>query len=200
MRAIVVLLVNGLAVVVKIAWTFTVKGFLTAGVSPEQQGTVLFERKAILWAASLTALFAVATVSLRRWRDWIELAGERATAERRRGRASSTEAAATDDSGATPRQSRAKGGRSLVERSAVPASAPSAALGCRSRVGRRLTQRLQLLEETMGWTAGCAWTDALIAYTPLGVNTLQPAARWPSRTLASACLFTLLGVSHGFSA
>ena len=34
-------------------------------------------------------------------------------------------------------------------------------------------QYLLLLEATFGWVTGCAWTDALVAYTPLRENTLE---------------------------
>ena len=34
-------------------------------------------------------------------------------------------------------------------------------------------QYLLLLEATFGWVTGCAWTDALVAYTPLRENTVE---------------------------
>ena len=34
-------------------------------------------------------------------------------------------------------------------------------------------QYLLLLEATFGWVTGCAWTDALVAYTPLRENTIE---------------------------
>ena len=54
-------------------------------------------------------------------------------------------------------------------------------------------QYLLLLEATFGWVTGCAWTDALVAYTPLGENTIEKP--WvAAEDLLVACAFTALGV------
>jgi hypothetical protein len=54
-------------------------------------------------------------------------------------------------------------------------------------------QYLLLLEATFGWVTGCAWTDALVAYTPLGENTIErPWVAAEDVLVASA--FTALGV------
>ena len=54
-------------------------------------------------------------------------------------------------------------------------------------------QYLLLLEATFGWVTGCAWTDALVAYTPLGENTIERP--WvAAEDLLVASAFTALGV------
>ena len=53
-------------------------------------------------------------------------------------------------------------------------------------------QYLLLLEATFGWVTGCAWTDALVAYTPLGDNIEQPGVAVADFLVA--LLFTALGV------
>ena len=72
LRVVVLLLVNALSVSVRILWAVSFKGFLTWGVTAEQRGTVLYERALMLWAISLAATFAAATVLLRRWREWLD--------------------------------------------------------------------------------------------------------------------------------
>ena len=134
MRTALVLLINGLTTTVKIVWTFSIKSLLTWGVSPTQQGTVLFERALLLWAATLTFAFAALTVTVRRWRNRSEVAAHTAAT------------------------------RALIWRHALTG------------------QSLEVLEATMGWTVGCAWTDALVAFTPLG----QSAIARPASTLVSA--------------
>ena len=149
LRILVLQLVNGLAVMVKIAWAFSFKGFLTWGVSSHQQGSVLFDRALLLWAACLTFVFSALTLLLQRWRGWLEL-----------------QAAAASDG-------------------AVRASGLDWRALC--------VQYLLLLEATFGWVTGCAWTDALVAYTPLGENTIERP--WvAAEDLLVASAFTALGV------
>ena len=204
LRVLVLLLVNGLAVMVKIAWTFSAKGFLTWGVSSAQQGTVLFERALILWALSLTTTFAFFTLEVRKWRDAFEAEAAEAEAAARAAEAEAeeaeaevaeAEAASLPHSPPTQRDSavsalgkvfRRSGGRVLG--GWVSASAHR---GRRWSLALR-AQCCELLESTMGWTTGCAWTDALIAYTPLAVNTIeQPAVALQDMAVAAA--FTCLG-------
>ena len=147
LRTLVLQLVNGLAVMVKIAWAFSFKGFLTWGVSSHQQGSVLFDRALLLWAACLTFVFSALTLLLQRWRGWLEL------------------------------------------HAAVVSDGAAAGLDWRALC----VQHLQLLEATFGWVTGCAWTDALVAYTPLGENTIERP--WvAAEDLLVASAFTALGV------
>ena len=144
-RALVLLSVNALSVMVKIIWTYTFKSFLTWGVGKEQQDTVLYERALMLWAVSLTAIFAATTVVLRRWRKWLE------------------------------QQRASDGERVLVDVYSLGA------------------QYLSIMEGTFGWVVGCAFTDALVAYTPLGINTLKKPVVAIEDVLIAAG-FTLFGV------
>lgn len=154
LKTTLLLLINGLATSIKIVWTFSFKSFLTWGISPSQQGTVLFERALILWAVALTFCFAALTVLVRRWRDRAEARGSHAAAAR---------AAAPD--------------------------APAHLMEWRHAL---FAYYFELLEATMGWTVGCAWTDALVAFTPLGDNAVTDTGTTLG-AVGVASAFTLLG-------
>ena len=55
------------------------------------------------------------------------------------------------------------------------------------------SQALELMESTFGWTTGCAWTDALVAHTPLGINTIK-RPEIAAADFAVSTAFTALGV------
>lgn len=161
LRTLVVLVINGLAVSVKILWSTAFKSFLTWGVSAEQQGSVLYERALMLWAVALAAVFAAVTVELRRVRGWLEHAGRPHVHL---------------PSGAPPREEARRGRCAVLDVRALGA------------------QLLDLLEASCGWVVGCAFTDALVAYTPLADNTLDGGPMLALQQAGIACAFTLIAL------
>jgi hypothetical protein len=162
-RQCVLLLVNGLSVMVKIVWTFSFKGFLTWGIDAAQQDTALFQRALVLWAVSLTTVGAALTVLLRRWREQLDSAG-------------SGDSEGGESTGAASER---------AWRRASERRRPAWHALC--------AQYMEIMEGTFGWVVGCAWTDAIVAYTPLRENTIERPAI-AAADVAFASGFTLLGV------
>jgi hypothetical protein len=172
LRVLALLLRDGLATTVKILWTFSFKGFLTWGVAQSQEGTPLFQRALLLWAVSLSAVFAAGTVHLRRWRSWCEIMSKTSIDEYHQRRAAA-ESGVNDAGGGI----------------AAAATATWCVLDWRALC----VQYLEIMEGTLGWVVGCAWSDAFVAYTPLGVNTIErPMVAMEDVGVAAA--FTMLGV------
>ena len=192
LRILVLQLVNGLAVMVKIAWAFSFKGFLTWGVSSHQQGSVLFDRALLLWAACLTFIFSALTLLLQRWRGWLELsaaASDGAARAASRGANAAAGADATAGADADADADADSGRRRGMTAHCLGLKAYCPGLDWRAMC----VQYLLLLEATFGWVTGCAWTDALVAYTPLGENTIERP--WvAAEDLLVASAFTALGV------
>ena len=203
LRVIVVQLAAGFDVTAKIAWTYAVKGFITWGVSSHQQGNVLFDRTLLLWAVSLTFVFSALTLLLQRWRRCVNWR-KKFYADRDGGLDGAAFKAGLDAGLAAGLVAGLIAG--LVVGLAVGlaaglaagfAAGPLAGLAAGLVVGlnrRALCNNyLLLLEDTLGWVTGCAWTDALVAYTPLGENTIERP--WAAaKDLLVAIVFTALGV------
>lgn len=104
---------------------------------------MLFERALLLWAISLTGLFAALNVKVRRWRDRCSVPPQ-----------------------LREKSDAAAGGRA---RRCTRLAALCRLFDWRALCA----QCLSLVEATFGWVTGCAWTDAIARFTALSKNTLQ---------------------------
>ena len=194
LRVIVMQLAAGFDVTAKIAWTYAVKGFITWGVSSHQQGNALFDRTLLLWALSLTFVFSALTLLLQRCCRCVEHWRKKFYADK-------IELAAGLTAGLTAGLATGL----AVGRTVGPAAGlafgfavgPAAGLATGLATGldwhTLCINYLLLIEDTLGWVTGCAWTDALVAYTPLGENTIERP--WvAAEDVLVAPLFTALGV------
>jgi len=207
LRVVVLQLADGFDVTAKIAWTYAVKGFLTWGaVSSDQQGTELFDRALLYWAVALMYFFSNLTPFLQRWRMRLEF--DAACDEQAREKSDEKTNVASQGLavglaaglaaglavGLLVAAKLADGATGLfIGLTAGFVAGLAAGLGAGLKWRLLCIQYLLLLEATFGWVTGCSWTDALVAHTPLGDNTIEnPLAS--SGDVFAALIFTALGV------
>lgn len=202
-RVIVMQLAGGFDVTAKIAWTYAVKGFITWGVSSHQQGNALFDRTLLLWAVSLTFVFSALMLLLQRCRRCVEHWRKEFYAdgaeEKNELANKSLKAGLTAGLVAGLATGLAVGRTDGLDAGLAFGFAvgPAAGLATGLAIGldwhTLCKNYLLLIEDTLGWVVGCAWTDALVAYTPLGENTIERP--WvAAEDVVAAPIFTALGV------